>query len=185
MLVGAVADIHGNFEALTRGDGTPSRRAALDLRRRRGQPHGRISVAAARRCSGSRATTRTSSALPPGKPARRSHPTSTTFATARPRTSGRLRVAGLGGTYAPKWFETRAADLPPGRRDAPFEKRDDKRRHFVRAGSRGVQAACADRYPDDARGGASVHRRGRSVARTKGPAHRCGQAGHQRACSQR
>jgi Icc-related predicted phosphoesterase len=40
-------------------------------------------------------------------------------------TLGPLRVAALGGTYAPTWFETPAADLPhkPG---------DDKRRHFVR-----------------------------------------------------
>jgi calcineurin-like phosphoesterase family protein len=45
---------------------------------------------------------------------------------------GSLRVAGLGGTFAPKWFEARAVDLAPGRRDAAFEKRDDKRRHFVR-----------------------------------------------------
>jgi Icc-related predicted phosphoesterase len=45
---------------------------------------------------------------------------------------GPLRVAGLGGTLAPKWFETRAADLPHGRADAAMEKRDDKRRHFVR-----------------------------------------------------
>jgi Icc-related predicted phosphoesterase len=45
---------------------------------------------------------------------------------------GTLRVAGLGGTFAPKWFDTPAADLPSGRRDAAFEKRDDKRRHFVR-----------------------------------------------------
>jgi hypothetical protein len=45
---------------------------------------------------------------------------------------GGLRVAGLGGTFAPKWFEARVADLSHGRRDAPVEKRDDKRRHFVR-----------------------------------------------------
>jgi Icc-related predicted phosphoesterase len=47
-----------------------------------------------------------------------------------------LRVTGLGGTFAPTWFETRAADLPAARsaRDAakPFLKRDDKRRHFVK-----------------------------------------------------
>jgi Icc-related predicted phosphoesterase len=41
-------------------------------------------------------------------------------------------VAGLGGTFAPTWFETAAAALPGARRDAPVEKRDDKRRHFVR-----------------------------------------------------
>ena len=39
--------------------------------------------------------------------------------------AGPLRVAGLGGTYAPTWFETRAADLP-------HTVKDDKRRHFVR-----------------------------------------------------
>jgi Icc-related predicted phosphoesterase len=38
--------------------------------------------------------------------------------------AGPLRVAGLGGTYAPKWFSTRAAELP-------HTPKDDKRRHFV------------------------------------------------------
>jgi Icc-related predicted phosphoesterase len=37
---------------------------------------------------------------------------------------GPLRVAGLGGTFAPKWFETPASRLP-------HTPRDDKRRHFV------------------------------------------------------
>ena len=56
---------------------------------------------------------------------------------------GSLRVAGLGGTFAPKWFEAHAADLAHGRRAlstgtpqrrsySALEKRDDKRRHFVR-----------------------------------------------------
>jgi len=45
---------------------------------------------------------------------------------------GRLRVAGLGGTFAPTWFNTPAAELPHGRAGAVVEKRDDKRRHFVR-----------------------------------------------------
>ena len=39
--------------------------------------------------------------------------------------AGPLRVAGLGGTFAPSWFETAAAGLP-------HTPRDDKRRHFVR-----------------------------------------------------
>jgi predicted phosphodiesterase len=43
-----------------------------------------------------------------------------------------LRVAGLGGTFAPRWFDTPAADLPAGRPGAPLATRDDKRRHFVR-----------------------------------------------------
>jgi Icc-related predicted phosphoesterase len=38
---------------------------------------------------------------------------------------GPLKVAGLGGTYAPTWFDTPAARLPA-------KRRDDKRRHFVR-----------------------------------------------------
>ena len=36
------------------------------------------------------------------------------------------RVAGVGGTFAPTWFHTPAADLPHTRSS------DDKRRHFVR-----------------------------------------------------
>lgn len=44
---------------------------------------------------------------------------------------GSIRVAGLGGTFAPTWYETPAAGLPHP--DAPHSKvRDDKRRHFVR-----------------------------------------------------
>jgi Icc-related predicted phosphoesterase len=38
---------------------------------------------------------------------------------------GPLTVAGLGGTYAPTWYETPAAQLP-------HKPKDDKRRHFVR-----------------------------------------------------
>jgi Icc-related predicted phosphoesterase len=38
---------------------------------------------------------------------------------------GPLTVAGLGGTYAPRWFDTPAAQLP-------HKPSDDKRRHFVR-----------------------------------------------------
>jgi len=38
---------------------------------------------------------------------------------------GPLTVAGLGGTYAPTWIETPAAELPS-------KRSDDKRRHFVR-----------------------------------------------------
>ena len=45
---------------------------------------------------------------------------------------GPLRVAGLGGTFAPTWFNTAVDALPSLRRTAAFEKRDDKRRHFVR-----------------------------------------------------
>src|SRR5262245_18191482 len=52
---------------------------------------------------------------------------------------GPWRVAALGGTFAPSWYHTPAAALPPsrGRRSASTsiklgKSRDDKRRHFVR-----------------------------------------------------
>lgn len=38
---------------------------------------------------------------------------------------GTLRVAGLGGTFAPRWFDVPARQLP-------HTPKDDKRRHFVR-----------------------------------------------------
>jgi uncharacterized protein len=46
---------------------------------------------------------------------------------------GGLRVAGLGGTFAPTWYETAAADLPhPRKASAKATELADKRRHFVR-----------------------------------------------------
>ena len=42
-------------------------------------------------------------------------------------------VAGLGGTFAPTWYETAAADLPhPRKGTAKATELADKRRHFVR-----------------------------------------------------
>jgi Icc-related predicted phosphoesterase len=44
-----------------------------------------------------------------------------------------LRVAGLGGTFAPTWYETPAADLPhPRKGTARATAQADRRRHFVR-----------------------------------------------------
>ncbi len=49
------------------------------------------------------------------------------------RTLEGIRVAGLGGTFAPTWFESRAADLPhPRKGTAKATELADKRRHFVR-----------------------------------------------------
>lgn len=46
---------------------------------------------------------------------------------------GEIRVAGLGGTLAPTWYETPAADLPHPRKGTPRATQlADKRRHFVR-----------------------------------------------------
>jgi hypothetical protein len=56
-----------------------------------------------------------------------------------PHRVGPWRVAALGGTFAPNWYNTPAAALPPSRgrkTSAASQKlgksRDDKRRHFVR-----------------------------------------------------
>ena len=55
-----------------------------------------------------------------------------------PHTVGPWRVAALGGTFAPTWYHSPAAALPrsKGRKSAAALKlgksRDDKRRHFVR-----------------------------------------------------
>jgi predicted phosphodiesterase len=47
--------------------------------------------------------------------------------------TSRLAVAGLGGTFAPTWYETAAADLPhPKKGSAKATELADKRRHFVR-----------------------------------------------------
>jgi Icc-related predicted phosphoesterase len=46
---------------------------------------------------------------------------------------GDLTIAGLGGTLAPTWYETRAADLPHPKKGTPrATELADKRRHFVR-----------------------------------------------------
>lgn len=50
------------------------------------------------------------------------------------RNIGGLRVAGLGGTLAPTWYDTPAAELPhPAKRTSKATEAADKRRHFVRA----------------------------------------------------
>lgn len=49
------------------------------------------------------------------------------------RTVGGVRVAGLGGTFAPSWFETPASALPhPRKGTQKATELADKRRHFVR-----------------------------------------------------
>ena len=56
-----------------------------------------------------------------------------------PHTVGPWRVAALGGTFAPSWYNTPAAALPPSKGHKASagslklgKSRDDKRRHFVR-----------------------------------------------------
>lgn len=53
---------------------------------------------------------------------------------ARSTSQVRLSVAGLGGTFAPTWYETPASELPhPKKGTAKATELADKRRHFVRA----------------------------------------------------
>jgi calcineurin-like phosphoesterase family protein len=56
-----------------------------------------------------------------------------------PHPVGPWRVAALGGTFAPSWYNTPATALPPSKVRKPAasslklgKSRDDKRRHFVR-----------------------------------------------------
>jgi hypothetical protein len=52
----------------------------------------------------------------------------------RPVVIDGVRIAGLGGTLAPTWYETAPADLPhPKKGTARATELADKRRHFVRA----------------------------------------------------
>ena len=131
MTVGAVADIHGNFDALTR---------AMDR-----HPDVPLWI-----CVGDVAS-RTGSYPAPPRPlfwikgnnedferiaaweAGEAQPHNLHYIRNGTASAvGPLRVAGLGGTFAPTWFNAARSELPHGRRDAAFEKRDDKRRHFVR-----------------------------------------------------
>ena len=131
MLIGAVADIHGNFDALTR---------VMDR-------HPDVPVWI---CVGDVAS-RTGAYPEPPRPLYWIKGNNEDFeriarwesGDAAPHNLhyirngtveqvGPLRVAGLGGTYAPKWFDTPVKELPPARGSVAFEKRDDKRRHFVR-----------------------------------------------------
>jgi Icc-related predicted phosphoesterase len=55
------------------------------------------------------------------------------LANAQPADIEGLRVAGLGGTLAPTWYDTPAAELPhPKKGSAKATELADKRRHFVR-----------------------------------------------------
>ncbi|HVG69784.1 MAG TPA: metallophosphoesterase [Vicinamibacterales bacterium] len=131
MTVGAVADIHGNFDALTR---------AMDR-----HPDVPLWI-----CVGDVAS-RTGTYPAPPRPlfwikgnnedferiaaweAGEAQPHNLHYIRNGTASDvGPLRVAGLGGTFAPTWFNAARSELPHGRRDAAFEKRDDKRRHFVR-----------------------------------------------------
>ena len=124
MLIGAVADIHGNFDALARAmdrhDEVPFWICVGDLASRTG-----AYPAPARPLfwiKGNNENFDQIAAWEGGA----TQPSNLHFIrNGTAATVGPLRVAGLGGTFAPTWFNTPARDLP-------HTARDDKRRHFVR-----------------------------------------------------
>ena len=64
----------------------------------------------------------------------------------QPSAGWRCRVAGLGGTLAPSWYDTRASELPhPRKGSARATDLADKRRHLVREE---VEACCGMRDVD-------------------------------------
>jgi Icc-related predicted phosphoesterase len=126
MIIGAVADIHGNFEALaramTRHPEVPLWICVGDLASRTGaypQPPAPLFW-----IKGNNEDFDRIARWEAGEDQPR-HLHFIRNGTAVP--VGPLRVAGLGGTFAPTWFNTPAAALPH------TSARDDKRRHFVRA----------------------------------------------------
>ena len=124
MIVGAVADVHGNFEALHRA---MARHADIpywlcvgDLASRSGAYP--TPPAPLYWIKGHNEDFDRIAAWEAGEP----EPANLHFIRNGTSTQvGPLSVAGLGGTFAPTWYDTPAAALP-------HTPRDDKRRHFVR-----------------------------------------------------
>jgi Icc-related predicted phosphoesterase len=123
MQIGAVADIHGNFDALqhamSRHPDVPLWICVGDLASSTGRyPDVRAPLYWIK---GNNEDFDRIAAWRAGGPSGNLHfiPNGTAA------TVGTLTVAGLGGTYAPTWYETPAAQLP-------HKQKDDKRRHFVR-----------------------------------------------------
>lgn len=131
MLLGAVADIHGNFDALTRAmerhPEVPFWLCVGDLASRTG-----AYPDVAKPLYWIKGNNEDFDRIA-GWEAGEAEPGHLHFIrNGTAATVGPLRVAGLGGTFAPSWFDTPVVDLPAARKPAPIEKRDDKRRHFVR-----------------------------------------------------
>jgi hypothetical protein len=125
MTIGALADIHGNFDAMQRAierhPDVPFWLCVGDLASRTGaypQPPAPIYW-----IKGNNEDFDRIAAWEAGRDA---VPNLHFIRNGTAQQIGPLKVAGLGGTFAPTWFETSAADLP--HRKAA----DDKRRHFVR-----------------------------------------------------
>jgi uncharacterized protein len=124
MLIGAVADIHGNFDALQhaieRHPDVPLWICVGDLASRSGEyPE---PPAPLYWIKGNNENFDRIAEWQAGAPEPRNLHYIPNGTAAR---VGPLTVAGLGGTYAPTWFDAPAKDLP-------HRPKDDRRRHFVR-----------------------------------------------------
>jgi uncharacterized protein len=124
MFIGALADVHGNFEAMTRAmerhPDVPFWLCVGDLASRSGtypEPPKPLYW-----IKGNNENFDRIAELEAGT---RQLPNLHYIPNGTAVNAGPLRVAGLGGTFAPTWFDTPAAALP-------HTARDDKRRHFVR-----------------------------------------------------
>lgn len=124
MIIGAVADIHGNFEALRRAmerhPDVPSWICVGDVGSSTGvypDPPAPLYWIKGNNENFDRIAAWEAGAEPPRNLHHIRNATSVQV--------GSLMVAGLGGTYAPTWYDTPAAALP-------HRPKDDKRRHFVR-----------------------------------------------------
>jgi Icc-related predicted phosphoesterase len=125
MTIGAIADIHGNFDAMRRAlerhPEVPFWLCVGDVASRTGAyPEPRAPIYWIK---GNNEDFNRIAAWETGRDA---VPNLCYIRNGTAMTVGPLVVAGLGGTYAPTWFDTPARDLPHARAT------DDKRRHFVR-----------------------------------------------------
>jgi hypothetical protein len=137
MIIGAVADIHGNFDALvramTRHPEVPFWLCVGDLASRSGaypEPPKPLYWIKGNNEDFDRVAAWLGGAPQPPNLHLIANGTAVEIELAGARRA--LRVAGLGGTFAPTWFDTPAAQLPAPKRRAASAARDDKRRHFVR-----------------------------------------------------
>lgn len=128
MVFGALADVHGNFDAMSRAmerhPEVPFWLCVGDLASRAGEypePPAPLYWI--------KGNNENFDAI-----ARRDFPSSLHFLdNGQLAVIGGLRVAGLGGTFAPTWFDTASRDLPHPVKGTPRATAlADKRRHFVR-----------------------------------------------------
>jgi predicted phosphohydrolase len=128
MIIGALADVHGNFEAMTRAierhPDVPFWLCVGDLASRSG-----IYPEPAKPLYWIKGNNENFDLIAVGAFPRNLH----YLPNGQLTVIDALRVAGLGGTFAPTMYEVAAADLPhPKKGTAKATELADRRRHFVR-----------------------------------------------------